>query len=276
MPIRIDHVIIAGPDLAALEEAFTKLGFYVTGGGEHPHLGTRNRVIILDESYIELLAVADPERASPTLVDLIAKGGGWIGYALQSADILAETEAMLIRAIDARGPNVGQLVAPDGTRRSWRVTTIGSDDLWRAALPLPFLIQHDTTGLTHRRELAGADGLMPHRNGASHLMSVRINDPDVARLARRYESVYRIAGAISRSVWEGEENINANFPLESGEAIQLNQDPRVSMSIRIRVNRPEVIEELGWPTRVSLSRTSRTLAVILPGVRAEIEFTASR
>jgi hypothetical protein len=276
MPTRIDHVIIAGPDLGALEETFTNLGFYVTGGGDHPHLGTRNRIVILDESYIELLAVADAERASPALVDFIAKGGGWIGYALQSADIVAETEAMLIRAIDARGPNMGRLVAPDGVERGWRVTSIGSDDIWQAAFPLPFLIQHDSTGSIHRRELAGAGGIMSHRNAASHLMSVRVTAPDIADLARRYETVYRIAGSVTRSFWEGEENVNANFPLESGEAIQLNQARVNSMSVRIRVNRPEVIEELRWPTSVSLSRTSRTLIVALPNLRADIEFTASR
>jgi hypothetical protein len=79
MPSCIDHVIIAGLDPGALEERFTSLGFFVTGGGTHPHLGTRNRIIVLDESYIELLALADPSRASPALQRFIASGGGWVG-----------------------------------------------------------------------------------------------------------------------------------------------------------------------------------------------------
>ncbi|HEX8730459.1 MAG TPA: VOC family protein, partial [Ktedonobacterales bacterium] len=64
MPTRIDHVIIGAPDLDALERSFTAMGFSVTGGGSHPHLGTRNRIIILGEGYIELLAIADPANAS--------------------------------------------------------------------------------------------------------------------------------------------------------------------------------------------------------------------
>lgn len=38
MPTRLDHVIVLGRDLARLEAAFTRLGFWVTGGGTHPHL----------------------------------------------------------------------------------------------------------------------------------------------------------------------------------------------------------------------------------------------
>jgi hypothetical protein len=276
MPICVDHVILAGPFLDALEEAFTHLGFHVTGGGEHPHLGTRNRIIVLDESYIELLAVADPERASPALMGFIAQGGGWIGYALQSSDIGAETAAMRARGVDARGPRPGELVAPDGTKRGWRLTTIGADDIWQASFPLPFLIQHHATGEAHRRELAGAGGLAAHRNGASHLMSVRLTDKGVVGLADRYKSAYGLTGNIARSVWEGVENVSASFALESGEAIQLNQAPGGIMTVRVRVIRPEVIEELRWHTTVSTTRTTRTLVVPIPGVKAEIEFAASR
>lgn len=277
MPTRIDHVILAGPDLDALEESFTRMGFHVTGGGEHPHLGTRNRIIILDESYIELLAISDPDRASTALQQFIADGGGWIGYALQSSDITFETAAMRARGVDARGPTPGRLVAPDGSARGWGVTMIGSDDLWQAAFPLPFLIEHDTSGETHRRELAGAGGLAPHANGASHLMSVRIAYPNVENLAARYQAAYSFAGSISRSQYEGVENVSATFALaESGESILLNQSQDTRMIVRVRVARPGVIEELHWHSWVATTRTTRTLTVRIPGVNAELDCTASR
>ncbi len=276
MPTGIDHVILAGPDLDALEESFTRMGFHVTGGGEHPHLGTRNRIIILDESYIELLAVADPDRASPALQRFIASGGGWIGYALQSSNIAAETASMRAHGVDARGPTAGRLVAPDGATRGWGVTTIGADDLWEAAFPIPFLIQHDTTGEAHRRELAGLGGLAPHANGASHLMSVRMTHPNVANIATRYQAAYKLPGGVSRSVYEGIENVSANFSLESGESIQIYQTPTASMTVRLRVTRPAVIEELHWHATISMTRTTRTIIIPIPGVNAEIEYTASR
>ena len=88
MPERIDHVIAAAADLDQLEAAFTRLGFYVVGGGQHPHLGTRNRIILLDQGYIELLAIADEQVVSPAVRQRIMTAPGWIGFALQSVDIV--------------------------------------------------------------------------------------------------------------------------------------------------------------------------------------------
>ena len=172
MPERIDHVIFAAADLTQLEAAFTRLGFHVVGGGEHPHLGTRNRIIVLDQGYIELLAIADEETVSPAVRERIARAPGWIGFALQSADIAAEAAAMRARGADVRGPMAGRLVAPNGRVRSWQTVTIGGDDLFSVAEPVPFLIQHDSTGEQHLRELAGTDAIEPHPNGAQRLQAV--------------------------------------------------------------------------------------------------------
>lgn len=175
MPVRIDHVIAAASDFPALEAAFSRLGFHVTGGGTHPHLGTRNRIIVLGEGYLELLGIADAERASPVLTRRLAgDGSGWVGFALQSADIAAEAEAIRGRGVDVRGPLPGRLVSPSGTVRGWRVLTHDSDDLWASSEPVPFLIQHDTEGETHRMELAGAGGLAPHANGARRIQAVTV------------------------------------------------------------------------------------------------------
>src|SRR5579862_5996876 len=186
MPARIDHVIVMGRDLPQLEATFVRLGFFVTGGGRHPHLGTQNRIIILDEGYIELLAIADPAIVSPTLTARLAHGEGWVGFAVQSAEIERETAAMLTRGVDARGPHVGRLVALDGQARGWRVTTLATSDLWSAAEPLPFLIQHDTAGERHRAELAGSGGLAPHPNGALRLRDVAIATDDLGALRERF------------------------------------------------------------------------------------------
>jgi hypothetical protein len=172
MPLRIDHVILAGRDLAQLEAAFTRLGFNVVGGGEHPHLGTRNRIILLDQGYIELLAIADEQVVSSAVRERIETAPGWIGFALQSADITAEADAMRARGADVRGPKPGKLVAPNGAVRSWQTATVGGDDLFSAAEPIPFLIQHDSSGAQHQQELAGADPILPHPNDAQRLQAV--------------------------------------------------------------------------------------------------------
>jgi Glyoxalase-like domain len=283
MPSRIDHVIIAGPDLDTLEERFTRLGFFVTGGGTHPHLGTGNRIIVLGESYIELLSLADTGHASPALRQFIFSGasqGGWVGYALQSDDIDAETSAMRARGVDARGPTPGRLAAKDGSTRSWRVTTLGSDDLWEAANPLPFLIQHDSVGEAHRLELAGAGGLAAHPNGASHIDAVRIDAKDASALVGRYRAVYDIPEQQETQPTDSSWRLN----LASGEYISIQALPRsreallkagrdTRMSVRVHVGDLSAIAALHWHATVASTLVERTLIVRIPGVDAEIECT---
>lgn len=279
MPARIDHVIIAGQSLEALEEAFTQLGFSVVGGGTHPQLGTRNRIIILGDGYIELLALADPAQVSPALRQRIAEGAAWVGYALQSHDIVAEAQAMRSRGEDVRGPTAGRLVAPDGSARGWRVVTLGSDDLWAAALPLPFLIQHDSTGETHRRELAGADPIAPHSNGARRLLGVTLRTLNIATLKSHYERAFGLAPASSPTT--------ARYPLAGGqEWIALERatsTPEHSASatdgaaeMRVSVSAPDLaaVERIARAARFACAMDDDTLTVSLPS-GGQLAFSAS-
>ena len=193
MPERIDHVIVAAADLDHLEAAFTRLGFRVVGGGQHPHLGTRNRIILLGEGYIELLAIADQQVVSPAVRERIMTAPGWIGFALQSADIAAEANEMRERGADARGPKPGRLVAPGGSARSWQTVTVGGDDLFSVAEPVPFLIQHDSSGERHQQELAGEDAIETHPNGAQRLQSVVIAVSNLSDAARDFSQAYGLS-----------------------------------------------------------------------------------
>lgn len=220
MPTRLDHVIVLGRDLDQLEATFTLLGFWVTGGGTHPHLGTKNRIILLDEGYIELLAIADPARVSPRLsarLAMGAAGAGWVGFAAQSSDIAAEVATMQARGVDVRGPGAGRLVAPDGTARGWRVAMVDSADLWTAADPLPFLIQHDTTGARHRAELAGADGERPHANTSLRLLDVAIATPDLDALADRFAQTYALTSGATPAANDdlGAQTLRLSLPIGS-------------------------------------------------------------
>ena len=220
MPTRIDHVITAAADLEALEATFRRLGFFVTGGGTHPHLGTSNRVVLLGEGYIELLAIADPARVSAGLKRRMASGEGWIGFALQSPDIVTEIAVMRERDAAVDGPNAGRLVAPDGAARGWRVATVYSADIWAAAEPLPLLIQHDSDGEAHRSALAGAGGDQPHANGALAIDEVVVATHDADALARQYAQAYGLA-AEPRGHDATLQAAVLALPLPSGERIIL-------------------------------------------------------
>ena len=190
MPARIDHVIAAAADLDQLEAAFTLLGFQVVGGGTHPHLGTCNRIIVLEQGYIELLAVADEQMAAPALQQRIATAPGWVGFVLQSADITAEADAMKARGADVRGPKPGRLVAPSGLARSWQALTVESDNFFSAVEPIPALLQHASSGVQHQQELAGADTLAPHPNGALRLQSVIVAVADLSDAEQAFAQAY--------------------------------------------------------------------------------------
>ncbi len=284
MPTRIDHVIIAAPDLTLLEETFTRLGFAVVGGGTHPHLGTRNRIVVLGDGYIELLAIADTASASPALRERIAHGGGWVGYALQSDDIAAEALTMRQRGADVRGRTAGRLLAPDGTARSWQVVTIGADDLWAAALPLPFLIQHDSAGEQHQRELAGADALTPHANGASHLIGVSLRVTDLATLRDRYERTYALTpattqtgspaeSAVTYPLARGREWIALMQPRNSYVEVELATGTDTVMSVQVGVADLAAVERTIWHAEYAATPEPGVLRVTLPTVAATLDFS---
>jgi Glyoxalase-like domain len=92
--MRIDHVIYGTADLdlaAARVEA--ELGLTAVAGGRHDGVGTHNRIVPLgDGSFLELLAVADPQEASGSelgaaLQAAIARGDGLLGWAVAAGDL---------------------------------------------------------------------------------------------------------------------------------------------------------------------------------------------
>ncbi len=95
----IDHVIHLVRDLDAAASLYEKLGFVVSARNKHP-FGTHNRIVQLDGSYIEILAVAEPEKiqgeGSPTSFAhfhrefQIHNGEGLSGLVLASSDASAD------------------------------------------------------------------------------------------------------------------------------------------------------------------------------------------
>jgi hypothetical protein len=132
----LDHVLIAVPDLdaagAALEARF---GLPSAVGGRHPGFGTANRIVPLGSAYLELVAVADPERAAASAF------GRWVasappsrpmGWAVRTGDLDAVARRLGLDVVP------GSRVAADGTLLEWRMAGLDA----AAAEPfLPFFIQ---------------------------------------------------------------------------------------------------------------------------------------
>lgn len=63
--LSFDHIAISAETLAAGVEAVeAALGVRLAPGGQHPHMGTHNRLLNLGDIYLEVIAV-DPEASKP-------------------------------------------------------------------------------------------------------------------------------------------------------------------------------------------------------------------
>ncbi len=124
---RVDHVIYGVHDLDAAAERLA-LTFELASelGGEHPQMGTANRLVGLGESYLELLA-------GPPVSALLDGGHDrLLGWMVRTDDIEADAERL--------GLDVTPMTRtrPDGVELSWRLAG------WGVRGPLPIFIQWDT------------------------------------------------------------------------------------------------------------------------------------
>ena len=102
MPIAvaIDHVILAVHNLDDAARTFAAtLGLHVSDGGVHPQFGTANRIIVLADDYIELLARQPGAEARGWIAAYLAGGHeGCAGLALATADANRVTSSYPLRA----------------------------------------------------------------------------------------------------------------------------------------------------------------------------------
>jgi len=129
--LELDHLIVAGPDLADLVAAFERLtGARAAPGGRHAGQGTHNALVGLGPGrYLELLA-PDPEQSegdfragiahltAPALHTWCARAGGADGVAAGGADGVADRIAAAGLA-PRRLPMSRQ--RPDGVTLRWEL-----------------------------------------------------------------------------------------------------------------------------------------------------------
>jgi hypothetical protein len=145
MLLGIDHLVIAVNDPDAVVRKLSRsLGIPAGAGGLHPTWGTRNRLLWLGDTFIELLGITDPVLArdswlgAPALAAL-RTGPALVGWAIATDDLVHD--AGLLRA---GGASLGEVVSgerrrPDGAVVRWRLALPP-----RIALDQPFLIKHES------------------------------------------------------------------------------------------------------------------------------------
>lgn len=184
----LDHVIIGVRDLDEATRIFhDNLGLVPSGGGVHTSGGTANRIIVIGDTYLELIAVRTPKDAQASMVERLTKGEGFLNFVLSSNAIQAESAAMRERGISIVGPKSGALNAGDGRSRAWQRTDVEHPDL---AQHYPFLIQHDSTGEERRSRLAGWTTPPTHPLGVTKIVSVSVAVENLSEAAQRFEHIY--------------------------------------------------------------------------------------
>jgi len=138
--LELDHVLLAVTDLAAAgKEIESRYGLASVEGGRHPAWGTANRIVPLGETYLELIAVVDPEIAAGDPVGRWVTSGESasprpLGWAVRTTHL-----DEIARRLDLP-MHAGSRATPGGEILRWRHAGL---DRAIAEPPLPFFIQWD-------------------------------------------------------------------------------------------------------------------------------------
>ena len=177
--IRLDHVVIAVAELSGAVEDYRALGFTVQMGGRHPGRTSHNALVVFeDDSYLELIAWAEPGPAERWYNALQQHGEGFMDFALVPGDVAAAIGAARVRGLSLTGPLDGSRVRPDGRQVRWRTAR-------QATFDLPFLCGDVTP-----RELRVPTGeVRRHANGATGIASLTVAVRDLAASRAAYEAL---------------------------------------------------------------------------------------
>jgi hypothetical protein len=182
----IDHLVVAGGDLARLTEWFALAsGVEPAPGGAHPGIGTRNALVSLGERcYLELIAPdpdqPEPGRPRPFGIDDLAPGTHQlVTFALAVSDLDQAVARLAAVSIDLGRVRAMSRTRPDGVDLSWRLTESESA-FGEHGGALPFLIEW-AAGTPHPASSAPAGCTITR-------FSVRHPEPD------RVEPAFEVLG----------------------------------------------------------------------------------
>lgn len=205
----IDHIVIAIHDLEKASAAFESAGFTVTPGGSHP-TGTHNALIpFSDGSYLELIAIENPDLAKghPWFERMGGKQG-FVTFAVGADPLDDELERLAPLGITAVDRKDGARLRPDGQQLQWKSAALETDP----ATVLPFLIQ-DVTDRTlrvptgqeaeHKNGVKGTTGLTIVTTSTQQAMGPygKMFSAPIAALDHGYEGVQQAWRFFLQEYW---------------------------------------------------------------------------
>lgn len=186
--MKIDHATVAGMQLDALRQAFTKAtGIATEYGGPHANHATEMALVSFpDGSYLEFMGIqekADPAAvAAHTWSRFLRNNGGTCAFALQVPDVAAEAARLQSAGIPVGAPEHSGRTRPDGTVISWETADVGPGP--RGSV-FPFLIR-DLTPRANRVFPSGKPTTDRFRGIGKVVMGVDDLDSAIAQYRRAY------------------------------------------------------------------------------------------
>ena len=192
MPRGLDHIVHAVHDLDGAAALYRRLGFTVGARNRHPW-GTHNYIVQCPGTFIELLAVAEPDRLGADSMselfgrynqDYLAHSEGLSLLILESKDAKADADDFKRAGISAAEAVHFEREAkrPDGTPIKVGFSLAFAQD--RAAPSMRF-----ATCQQHYPENFWNPAFQKHPNGASEVRSVIMEADDPER-HREFASIY--------------------------------------------------------------------------------------
>ena len=201
--LTIDHVLIAVRDLQQTAETFNRLGFTVTPEGLHPGRGSRNRLVVFDQEYLELISSSDPTLPlfRPNMAEFLSSREGLFIFSIGTTNIQDDFMKFKSRGIDIKESLYGARHSSDGDMEySWRQCEIHPLELPGSQT---FLIQNDHS-IKQRYKVP--DNPWIHQNSAFGIYNLTLAVTDSEKAANRWQSVFDLE-IISRNHLYG---LNAN------------------------------------------------------------------
>ena len=178
MSVELDHILWAAPDLDTGSTLLGQLaGVAPARGGSHPGFGTRNSLLSLGDTYLEVIAPDPAQSLEGNRGGVIAAmpRPGLITFAVRTTDLAGYAGAAEKAGVTTRGPIAMSRTRPDGVRLEWACIYVEHAVYGEA---IPFAI--DWRG-------------SPHPSGTTppgcRLLDVAVLHPDPEPLAAIYAAI---------------------------------------------------------------------------------------
>lgn len=201
MSLSIDHIVLCVDDLdQAGDEMEGRFGLVSVPGGRHSGHGTANRIVPLGSSYLELVAVLEPEEAA------FSSFGRWVA-ARAAAGLQPHAVCLRTDELDSICERLGLTPAamsrtkPDGRELRWRLAGLGA----MISRGVPFYIEWDIDPSDHPAKegtpmvttveatLRGNRELLARWTAGSEGIFLEAGDPGVSSVTLRLpETVVRL------------------------------------------------------------------------------------